>query len=155
MRLFLFFMLGYLVVLPGSVKGDEFKYPGGGFVGYPVQFYEGCAADFNGNGFTDTALLINGGGGGAVKLVVIMEKTNGKELFTLYESDRAAAEYLQLSCNVEAVDVIVRDQGIIMKLRPNDIDGHVLYALQPGKGVSWLYYWQEDEFSRFQVFLND
>ena len=90
-----------------------------------------------------------------MKLVVIMEKTNGKELFTLYESDRAAAEYLQLSCNVEAVDVTVMDQGIPRELRRNDIDGHVLYALQPGKGVSWLYYWQEDEFSRLRVLRID
>lgn len=130
------------MVFPSNVQGVE--------SGRPVRFYEGCEADFDGNGFTDVAMLVNTSRG--VELIVIMKNMDDGRVFLLFESDEPVSKSLHLSCQYEvSVDAIVQVVGENRK-SPHTINANVIEMVYP-EGAAWIYFWKENGFS--DLWLSD
>ena len=112
----------------------------------PVKFYKGCEVDFDNNGFTDVAMLVQTTKG--VELMVIMKNKSGGRAFLLHEGSGLP----RLSCRYkESVNAIVQIVGENKKA-PHTINAHVIVMIRP-EAATWLYYWEGNGFS--ELWLSD
>ncbi len=115
-------------------------------IGTPIKFVEGCEADFDGDGKSDNALLIEDSK--AVKLIILLNN-NISNSITLFKTD---SNLLRLRC-VYSSELIGTTAGQGDKNKKKiHINGKYLMLFQP-ESSKIAFYWKDGKFNK--LWLSD